>query len=92
MTIRKFSPRAIDGALTRRETEVTKWLAEGKQGSDVAIILGISPKTVEVHRYNSMRKLGAENWAELTRAAIREGIVPCPCRACVDAHLQVVAA
>lgn len=67
-------------------------MAEGKQTLDVATILKISPKTVEVHRSNAMRKLGAENVAELTRAAIREGIVPCPCRTCVDAHLQEVAA
>jgi hypothetical protein len=56
------------------------------------MIIGISPKTVEIHSCNSMRKLGAQNRAELTLAAIREGIIPCPCRVCVDTHFQAVAA
>jgi DNA-binding CsgD family transcriptional regulator len=78
LTIRKISPRAKAGSLTPREEEVTRWLAEGNQTAEVAILMGISLKTVEIHACNSMRKLGAPNRAQLTRAAIRECIVPCP--------------
>jgi DNA-binding CsgD family transcriptional regulator len=78
LTIRKISPLAKASSLTPRETEVTRWLAEGYQAGEVAVIMEISMKTVEIHACNSMRKLGVPNRARLTRAAIREGIVPCP--------------
>jgi DNA-binding CsgD family transcriptional regulator len=80
LTSRKVSQPAIACSLTPREAEVTRWLAEGNQTAEVAILMGISLKTVEIHACNSMRKLGAPNRAQLIRAAIREGIVPCPCR------------
>jgi DNA-binding CsgD family transcriptional regulator len=91
MKSRAFSQRAVSGSLTRQETLVTRWLADGKQTQDVACILGISSKSVEVHAHNSMKKLGAENRAELTIAAIRNGIVPCPCPLCPGSNPKAVA-
>jgi DNA-binding CsgD family transcriptional regulator len=90
LTSRKVSPPAIASSLTPREAEVTRWLAEGNQTAEVAILMGIFLKTVEIHACNSMRKLGAPNRAQLIRAAIREGIVPCPCRECTEGSRQAI--
>jgi DNA-binding NarL/FixJ family response regulator len=62
--------------LTPREREVLQLIAEGKSTKETASILGISPRTVDVHRKNIMEKLELDSVAELTRYAIREGIVP----------------
>jgi len=90
LTSRKVSPPAIACSLTPREAEVTRWLAEGNQTAEVAILMGISLKTVEIHACNSMRKLGAPNRAQLIRAAIREGIIPCPCREHAEVSLRTI--
>lgn len=47
--------------LSRRETEVAKWLAEGKSNPEIAVILGAKPRTVEKHMERILEKLGAEN-------------------------------
>lgn len=49
--------------LSPREGEVLTWVAEGKRNSEIAIILGMSPRTVEVHLTSIYRKLGVENRA-----------------------------
>jgi DNA-binding CsgD family transcriptional regulator len=54
-----------DGALTERERVVLAQLAKGASSKQVARLLGISPRTVDFHRANMMRKLGARNTAEL---------------------------
>lgn len=61
--------------LGRREREVLRLVAEGLRSSEIAERLHISPATVEAHRRNLMRKLDLHSVAELTRYAIREGIV-----------------
>jgi DNA-binding NarL/FixJ family response regulator len=61
--------------LARREREVIRLVAEGHRSASVAAQLHISVATVEVHRRNIMRKLGVHSIAELTRYAIREGII-----------------
>ena len=61
--------------LTAREREVLQLIAEGKNTKEVAWQLGISPRTVDVHRKNMMDKLSIDSVAELTRYAIREGLV-----------------
>lgn len=61
--------------LGRREREVLRLLAEGARSQTIADTLHISIATVEVHRRNIMRKLGMHTVAELTRYAVREGIV-----------------
>lgn len=62
-------------ALTPREREVMKQIALGLSGKEVGHKLGISPKTVEVHRTAIMRKLNLNNVAELVRHAVRDGLI-----------------
>ena len=47
--------------LTRRECEVRWWVSEGKRDSEIAVILGIDCRTVELHLSSVFRKLGVEN-------------------------------
>ena len=61
--------------LTGREREVIQLLAEGKTSKEVAVTLNLSVKTAETHRTNLMRKLGLHSVADLTRYAVRNGIV-----------------
>lgn len=65
-------PRAV---LTPREEEVVKLVAEGYASKEIADILVISPKTVERHRANVLEKLGMRDRTELTRFAIRAGLI-----------------
>jgi len=65
---------AVD-PLTPRETEVVKLIAEGQTNRDIAAELVISEKTVERHRANILGKLGMRDRVELTRYAIRRGLV-----------------
>jgi len=62
-------------SLSPRETQVAALLAEGKSAHDIAAVLHISPSTVDVHRRNLMRKLGLHKVAELTRYALRVGLI-----------------
>ncbi len=64
----------LDG-LTEREQEVLSKLAEGATNEQIAQTLVISPKTVERHRENIMRKLNLHSRADLVRYAIRKGII-----------------
>jgi two-component system, NarL family, response regulator NreC len=64
----------LDG-ITDREREVLTYLAEGTSNEEIAASLVISPKTVERHRENIMRKLNLHSRAELVRYAIRKGII-----------------
>ncbi len=64
------------GTLTNREREVFQLTAEGHSGGAVAERLFISPRTVESHRANLMRKLGLRNHKELIRYAARRGLLP----------------
>lgn len=61
--------------LSRRELQVATLLAEGKTAPDIATELHISPSTVDVHRRNLMRKLELHNVVELTKYAIRTGLI-----------------
>lgn len=61
--------------LSDREREVTQLLAEGKSTRDVAEILHVSRKTIETHRTHIQKKLGVSNLAELTKFALREGLI-----------------
>ncbi|HAX97468.1 MAG TPA: DNA-binding response regulator [Candidatus Atribacteria bacterium] len=62
-------------SLSLREREVFQSLAEGKSIKEVAETLGISRKTVETHKYNIMEKLHAQNITDLTKLAIKKGII-----------------
>jgi DNA-binding NarL/FixJ family response regulator len=61
--------------LTRREQEVIKLVAEGYTNKQIAETLVISEKTVERHRANILEKLGMRDRVELTRYAIRQGLI-----------------
>ena len=61
--------------LGRRERDVLKLLAKGMRSGAIGAELGIQPATVDVHRSNIKNKLGLRSIAELTRYAIREGLL-----------------
>jgi len=61
--------------LSAREDEVVKLIAEGHPSKEIARILTISHKTVERHRANILQKLGMRDRTELTRYAIRAGLI-----------------
>jgi DNA-binding NarL/FixJ family response regulator len=61
--------------LTPRELEVLKLIAEAKTSKEIAKELFISIKTVERHRQNILEKLGMNDRVELTRYAIRRGLI-----------------
>jgi len=79
--VRDFLERARSGdatpadPLTPRELQVLKLIAEAHTNNQIAELLTISRKTVERHRENLMRKLGMSDRVELTRYAIRRGLV-----------------
>ncbi|MFJ8486769.1 response regulator [Streptomyces sp. NPDC094038] len=79
--IRNYLDRVQDGnplparVITDREEEILKLVAEGHTSQEIADILVISPKTVERHRANLLQKLGLRDRLELTRYAIRVGLI-----------------
>ena len=78
--IRDHLEKASDGEqqreiLTPRELEVLKLIAEAHSSKEIAQILVISIKTVERHRANILEKLGMRDRVELTRYAIKRGLV-----------------
>jgi DNA-binding NarL/FixJ family response regulator len=66
---------ARENPLTPREEEVTKLIAEGHTTKEIAQILVLSEKTVERHRANILEKLGLRDRVDLTRYAIRRGLI-----------------
>lgn len=61
--------------LTPRELEVLKLIAEGHTSKEIAELLVISVKTVDRHRTNMLEKLGMRDRVDLTRYAIRRGLI-----------------
>ncbi len=76
---REHEAEARNGAfvdpLTPRELEVLKLVAEGNTSDEIAGLLVISRKTVDHHRANMLEKLGMRDRVELTRYAIRRGLI-----------------
>jgi DNA-binding NarL/FixJ family response regulator len=70
------SEGSVFGVLSSREREVLQLLAEGKSTKQIGDLLNVSVKTVETHRQHIMDKLHLRTIAELTRYAIREGLIP----------------
>jgi DNA-binding NarL/FixJ family response regulator len=62
-------------SLTSRQREVLQLVAEGQSTKAIAAALHLSPKTVETHRAELMRRLDIRDVAGLTRLAIREGLI-----------------
>ena len=79
--VRDYLERAARGEetptdpLTPRELEVTKLIAEGLTSDEIAATLVIAKATVNRHRDNILEKLGMRNRVELTRYAIKRGLV-----------------
>jgi DNA-binding NarL/FixJ family response regulator len=79
--IRDYLDRAREGELppedplTPRESEIVKLIAEGHSSKQIAELLVISDKTVERHRANVLEKLGLRDRVDLTRYAIRRGLI-----------------
>lgn len=67
--------RSAFSVLSPRQREIVQLLAEGKNTKEIAWLLDISPSTAADHRKNVMAKLEIASIAELTRYAIREGLV-----------------
>ena len=61
--------------LTPRQREVLQLLAEGKSAKEIGGVLGISPRTVETHKYTMMDQLGVKTTAGLVQHAIKLGLV-----------------
>ena len=62
-------------ALSARQRQILRLLADGGSAKEIAKALDISPRTVEFHKYRIMESLGLKNTAELIQFAIRRGIV-----------------
>lgn len=62
--------------LTAREQQVIQLLAEGRNTKAIALQLSLSPKTVDWHKSQLMKKLGIDSLAGLVRYAIQEGLSP----------------
>ena len=56
--------------LTRRERQVLAQIMDGKSNREAGEDLGISPRTIEVHRARIMKKLGAHNTVQLVKSAL----------------------
>lgn len=71
----QLAPFDLLNSLSPREREVLQLVAEGHSAAEIGKRLHISPRTVEMHRANLMRKLGLKRPAELIRYALRRGIL-----------------
>lgn len=67
--------KRADG-LTPRQKEILKLVSQGNTNRDIARRLTISVRTVEVHRFNLMRRLKVRNVAQLLRQALQDGFLP----------------
>ncbi len=67
-----YGQTALDG-LTDREREILQHLVQGRSAKLIGRMLGISPRTVEVHRARIMDKLSARNLVDLVRIAVQSG-------------------
>jgi len=73
--VRGEQEASATGALTAREREVLIMVAQGQTNQAIAERLGLSRKTVDVHRTNLMRKLGLHDVTELVKYALRTGLI-----------------
>ena len=73
-TVRETS--TADTPLTPRQREVLQLIAEGRTMKEVALILHISPRTAESHKYEIMETLGMKTTAALIQYAVRLKLIP----------------
>lgn len=77
--VQTTSPGSAINALTPREQQVMRLIAEGKSSKEVAVVLDLGVQTVRSYRKILMKKLSVTNVAELTQLALAEGLVkPAP--------------
>lgn len=73
---------SVDGSpgapkrLSPREVEVLTWVAAGKSSTVIGTLLGISPRTVNFHVENAVRKLRAANRSQAVVFAAQQGVIP----------------
>ncbi len=67
--------RTMHDVLTQRQIEILKLIAEGNSAKEIGFELGLSPKTVDVHRLRIMERLGLNDIASLTLYALRNGLI-----------------
>jgi DNA-binding NarL/FixJ family response regulator len=69
------SEPGVDDELTHRQIEILKLIAQGRASKEIAYQLGLSPKTVDVHRARIMERLRLNDIASLTLYAVRKGLI-----------------
>ncbi|MBG9386794.1 response regulator transcription factor [Caenimonas aquaedulcis] len=69
------SEPTVDDELTNRQVEILKLIAQGRASKEIAYQLGLSPKTVDVHRARIMERLRLNDIASLTLYAVRKGLI-----------------
>src|SRR4029077_12477779 len=62
------------GTLSKRELEIIRYIRDGLTSKEIADILGIASKTIEVHRHNILKKLGVKNSAGLIQLINDHGL------------------
>ena len=71
---REYHARGLVEQLSRRETQVLSCIASGMPNREIGRSLSISPRTVEIHRSNLMKRMGLQHTAEAIRVAIEAGL------------------
>ena len=72
-TLAEGGPSA-GATLTPRQREVVRLIVDGRTMKEIAVALGLSPRTVETHKYEMMQALGLRTTAELIRYALEHGL------------------
>ncbi len=74
-SVKKYDPVKSNVALTKREAEIIRMIAEEFTNTQIAEKLGISPRTVDTHRRNLLQKLDVKNTAGLVKFAIQNDLL-----------------
>lgn len=74
----QIAEHTVDDALSSRETEILRLVADGNSNRDAAIRLGITEETVKAHMKNILAKLGARDRTHATTIALRRGFIDLP--------------
>ncbi|MFN3668456.1 MAG: response regulator transcription factor [Brevundimonas sp.] len=74
--LRQSRDQASSGSrLSPREQQCLQWVCRGKSSSDIGVILGLSPRTVESYLEKACAKLGVRTRIEAVALAVRQGLV-----------------
>jgi LuxR family transcriptional regulator, activator of conjugal transfer of Ti plasmids len=71
-----MSEPCADHPLSQRERQCLAWAARGKTIAEIAVIIGISPRTVVFHIENARKKLGASSLTQCVAIAMKHGLLP----------------